>query len=297
MAKIKGRQFYDKKTDTIKEKLYVGRRLATDSEVKEYIKSNFDKVNPELLTPEYRAYYGKVKGGRSRSAQSIRIDGKFVSETFEKQLSVTGRGVDFDGLAERLGYSNKKELLMNEPRIYEAAKQLYYGDGLSYTYNSENVFNEIDKYGGKIFINNRAYTKLKAIERLDYLDKLLKRNYGNYITEFDVVFKKGGGEIHFTIPTETEIESGEDLDDFDGINLIESGKTEEQLKKAEERKFKKDKIPEGRFNYEYSALISGRRKSGKLSARTKHEARRMVKELGKKVIVVSLNRKFKNGKG
>jgi len=263
-------------------------KKATDAEIKKYIKENFDNVNRDALPKEYSAYYGKVLGGKNKAAKAVRIEGKFVSNEFIDNT-------DFKGVAKAAGYKDVNELFNKDREIYEAAKNLYNSDfGVPVKYGAEETIYKISNFKGSIFINGKEYTKAKAIKRLDDFDKQLKRSQDIYYTEFWATYKKGGGEIHFTLPSiervkdmdlEELLEFAENLEDR-SFEVIESGRPAKE-------ESQRDEIPEDkkdRYTYNYVILWKGRKKKGQVVDYNIDFARSQVKSMFKNCQILSLHR-------
>lgn len=196
-------------------------RIASDVEIKNYIKSDFAKINKSDLPAEYQGYYGKVQGGKNRASKAPRIEGKYIYSEFSKKLKL-------DTLAEIRGFKNAKDLLDNDKNFAASLKNLYYGKGLEYSYNSDNIITAINKFHGKIIINGKEYNKHKAIEKIDKVDKSIKRKFENFLNIFHVKYTKGGAIINMSLPTNIELHAmdSDNIEDVDieGVDLIFSGK-------------------------------------------------------------------------
>lgn len=210
MAKINKRIFYNKQTDKTEIRFYFGTKKATEEQRREYIKNNFNDVDRSQLSKEDSAYYGRVLGGKNRASEAARIDGKYIYKQFVRKNKI-------DHLAHLRGFKNAKELFEKDKNYYEQAKKLYYAkNGLEYTYNSDGILNALSAFTGKIFINGKAVTILKAIEKTDKADKEIKRKYGNFLNIFTVRYKKGGAELHLRLPSSKQIKDvGDTIEEFE----------------------------------------------------------------------------------
>lgn len=227
---LKGREVYNKKLDKIEVVFYNGKKRATDAETKQYIRENFDKINRDALTSEYNAYYGRVLGGKNRSKNAVRIEGQMVSKRFEEEEGLKE-------VAKKRGFKSVKELFKKDKEYYDAVKNIYSNTGLPYAFFSENIFSEINKHNGKIFINGKEYDKGTAIEKVDKIDKKIFKEYNVYPIKYNVTYKKGS-QLHISLPTENFINT-HDLEEFmdeqDDIELIGSpGKELNNLEKKKE---------------------------------------------------------------
>lgn len=61
----------------------MSKKLKITSSRKEFIKSNFDNINPDNLPKPERLYYARVKGGKNRYQSAPKIDGKFIPTNTE----------------------------------------------------------------------------------------------------------------------------------------------------------------------------------------------------------------------
>ena len=260
---LKGRDYYNKKTDAVEVHFFNGRKKATEQEKRIFLKSNFENINPDALSKDDRAYYGRIAGGKSRSQQAVRIDGKFVNNEF------IDRG-GYTRIAIAKGYDNARQLFEHDKPTYYAAKKIFLSkNGLSYKYHSENVIQQIDRYKGKIFINGKEYSKIKAIEKIDNTDKAIKRNYESFFNEYWVRLKKGGTEMHFNLPSVNKINKT-DIEDL----LEELEKSKENSLEiitspgGKDKKGKDEKIPADktdRYKYSYEILYKKKHKKGSLT--------------------------------
>jgi len=248
---------------------------ASEKEVRQFIKENYKKLSKDQLPAKYAGYYGKVEGGKKRAEQAARIDGKFVSKTFIDNGN-------FEKVAHALGYKNPKELFEKDKDIYNAAKDLRDSPhGILIKYSFDEVKKKIDTYGGKVFINGEEYTRIKAIKRLDDFDKMLKRTKEVYNIDFWASYRKGGAELHFTIPSIAKMENTS-LDELLDNLAKAKDKSFEILLSGRPVKKKSDRaeIPEEktqRYEYEYKIIYKGRHKTGTVFDYTIEFAREQIK--------------------
>ena len=200
MAKINKRSFYNKKTDKQEVRFYFGNKRATEEQKRSYIKSNFADIDRSQLSKEDNAYYGRVLGGKKRAEEAVRIDGKFIYLEFIKKNN-------FERLAHAKGYKNDKELLEKEPALYKRAKETYNSEfGLEYSYNSETIIPAIETFVGDIFLRagereGSEISKLRALEKIDHIDKQLKRKFGCFLVIYYVKYIKSS-LLKVWIPTD-----------------------------------------------------------------------------------------------
>lgn len=200
---------------------YNGKRLASEAEIKQYIKSEFDSIKKSDLPDAFKGYYGKVAGGKKRAETGARIEGKYIYKEFERKIKL-------NELAEIRGYKSGKELLEKDKEFAQSLSKIYSQTGLEYSYNSDNVLKKVQSFNGKIKINGVEYSAKKAAEMIDKTDKKIKRAFGNFINVYNVKYKKGGAIMEFNLPSDKDIKNAENEEiedvDLDGVDLIFSGK-------------------------------------------------------------------------
>lgn len=307
-SELRRADWYNKATDKTEVRFYDGRKRATENQVKQYIKQNYNKLNQDKLSKDDAAYLGRVKGGHNRQRQAIRIDGKYVNKAF---FDNPNNPIQWQKLAEQKGYKSVQELFNNDHDLYEKARNNYNSDnGLPYIYYSENILHYMDTFGGKFFINENPgnyeknnnpaqMTKIKAMAKIDFTDKHLKRQFGAFTNQYDVSYRRGYTALHLNIPFEYTIEEydlPEDFNDLEtGVTVINSD-TEEVRLKRELKKLKKNNVKDGRFTYHYK----GKEKKGKsyktvtgtFKARSIQEARSMAKnQVGGNGMLINVERK------
>jgi len=286
--KIQTGQVYDRANDVMQTRIYAlhnGKwKRATDKEKKNFLKSELDKeeskrkIDFNELPKEDRNYIKKVQVGRKTAKQKIRIDGKFVNhELFENPNSP----ILFHDIARKEG-KTIPQLFESNPALYEVAKAYAKSkDGMPMQYHSWNITNRLDTFGGKIFINGKETTKLKALFKVDNVDKKIIRKFKNHVNEYYASYRNGFTELHITIPTESEINEAqgpEDLEEF-GVYVIGSKTMYEQLEQDRE-KWSKKEVPEDRYLYEFKIRAKkGRKymvKYGEVNGRNELEARENI---------------------
>lgn len=292
-------------------RFYNGRKRATDKEVKNEIKANYKKLDPDQLSAKDRQYLGRVIGGHKRQAEKpVRIDGKFVAKAFFDQPD---NPIKWNELAQARGYKSPNELWENDPKLYKVAKDAYYSEkGLEFQYTSDTILNYIDSFGGKIFINGIAMTKIKAIVFVDNIDKAIKRKFGSFYNNYDVNYTHGYTELHISTPTKENIkeaEEPEDLEEF-GTEVVRSGDgfSDEDTLEMQERLWAKNLVDGGKGagSYEYKVTtkekIKGkkakyRNKTETITARSVIDAKVITKNTtDKKNIILKIERIYKKDK-
>lgn len=277
---------YDAETDSTK----IGFKFASDKTIKKYIKENFDEIDAGKLPDQYRLYYSRVEGGKKRQAQGIKIDNKFISDTFIKANY-------FDELAIKKGYKNAKEYFANDEKVFKRAVKIYKDPkGWNYEYTSNTIIETIDSFKGSITINGRPVTKKQAILSMAEFDSFLKRNYDSFFNTYTVNYLDGGSKIDLKIPENYDIRNEEDLFskmEEDGISTFTSGPAEtdesDEPKEPKETKGKKQV-----HSYTFKSLnAKGRKVTHKVTAANKKEALQSFTEKSDNKII-SVKRAEKN---
>lgn len=294
--KLIRREVYNKKTDSTELRFYDGRKRATDKQVKEEIKANWQHLSKDHLSKEDAAYLGRVKGGHKRQQQAVRIDGKYVAKAF---IDNPDNPIQWEAIAQQQGYNNVQQLFNNDKELYEKAREDYYSpNGLSFQYTSDTIQNYVDTFSGKIVINGKPVTKLKALVTIDNIDKAIKRKFGSFFNEYNVSYKHGYTELHIELPNKAQIaeaESPEDLEEHGvevGYEQTDEAMYERQLAKWASA----DNAPdEDKYLYQYK--VKEKTKSGQYRTKVKTtparsitEAKVKIREANKKNIVINIER-------
>jgi hypothetical protein len=208
---------------------YTGRKKATDTEIKQFIKKNYEITPKEKLPKYYSQYLGRVKGGHNRQAKALRTEaGVFMTKEMQAQI-VKQTGIDVVKLSEKRGFKTVDELLKND-LITKIQYDEAIGAGIEKSFNKTTAAAKViefeEKLGGKIFINGKQVTAKNAALRLNRTFNKLKRQFGNL--EASVKFRyKGRKELRINLPTDGQIEnSGDDISEFLFKDISERGDLE-----------------------------------------------------------------------
>ena len=295
--KFRQKSYYNKKTDKLETRFYVGRKRATEEQKRQAIRQNFSRLIVDQLSPEDRKYYGSIKGGKSRQANSLKIDNKFVSNEFVKVNK-------YRELASLRGFETVQQLFDADPDVLESARQNLISDtGIKIEYHGDEALARIDDFQGKTikFINiitGEVITmdKLHALEYFDLIQKSLTRRYESYLNTFKVVYPKGGTamEIYVVSPEQIEEKSKDDLledmadaDPENAISISDSpGGNKKKKKKTEEKRKDFD------YAYKYAYMTKTgkiRHKIGKIKGNDRFDAQAKLKDAkGDDIIVVKM---------
>jgi len=210
---LKPRIKFNKEADRAEVVYYDGRRKASPEQVRTFIKSNYNNLDASQLNKEDRSYYNKIKAGKARSANAVRIEGRYLQNDFKKKEN-------FKGLAEARGFRTIDELFKNDPVLFEAAKKLYTKTGLPNAYDSNHIQDKIQSFTGKILLNGKKVSNLEAIGKVEEIDKYLKRKFKAYNVIYTIRYTRGGRELQIKIPTK------KDIRESNSIEELENGRNE-----------------------------------------------------------------------
>jgi hypothetical protein len=191
---------------------YTGRKKATDTEIKQFIKKNYEITPKEKLPKEYSQYLGRVKGGHNRQKQALRNEeGTFMPQDLQKQL-VKQMGVDIEKIKEGRGFDSYDKLFKDLPNIQKQFERIQ-STGIERSHNKSTAAKKAMEFTGKIFINGKEVTGKNAAKRLNSTFNKLKRQFGNI--DASVKFRyKGTKELRINIPTDSIINEYDDSNEF-----------------------------------------------------------------------------------
>ena len=271
--------------------------------LKKHIKANYEEYNFNDLPKPLQSYVKQIEGGKKRAKKAVRIDGKFLPQNF-----TDGRNPDnWKQLAVDKGYNGDVQAMFdNDEALLKLARKSYNSkQGLPYIYYSDNIIHYIDIWGGKLFVNGKQVSKIKAMALVDEKDKELKRKFGSFMNEFECTHKRGYTELHIKLPSGKQIDRCDDVDDFNdldtGVQIIASD-TEERKVRREIKKLDEKEVERGEkklYMYEYKGKLPNGKKwrttVGKLEARSITEAKHFAKAvIGQSGILIYVKRLFKN---
>jgi hypothetical protein len=184
---------------------------------KEYLKQNFAKVKPETLSQVDRNYYNKIKAGKARAKNAIRIEGKYLSgeiiDTIAKVAHSKGMKIQ--------DYINaNKEAIINLIEVGYTHVSKDIDKAIEIVNNLKRKTVEVDTGNGIV-----KMTKSEAINEMSAFQQHVKSTTHIVMIATDVKsFKKN--KIRVTIPEGYEDYTGDELteflDDFEDIFYVES---------------------------------------------------------------------------
>ena len=227
MAKVRTGSKLNKSTDTLETIFKVGRKKASFKEAYQVDKGIFSKIDVSRLSQQDRSYYNKVKAGKARAANGIKNSaGKYIDRTYSKQIETRLKGV-----AKTAGFDNVNQLRQGDKELYEATLNLEKLQ-LKYSYQPENLLQNIEKFKGRI-IRERGdgtkedVSKSQAINIIQRSVSAIRNKYDVFHMSVEITIENEGELMTFKMPTPAEIdEQGEEIEDweYDNIELYGSEK-------------------------------------------------------------------------
>lgn len=161
----------------------------------------------------------KVLAGKARAAKSLRVDGKFTSNSFFERIK---KDADFNQVKDVFAFFLQRE---------KKYTTLYYKEQLGTTKNEDQFLHAIENYKGKVICNGKEITRNLMREEIRLMGIYLRteQNAVTFHTDFSLRLE---GKLNLRFPTIDEIKSrlegGEKisgiLKEF-GITIIASDKT------------------------------------------------------------------------
>lgn len=202
---------------------YEGKRKATEKQVREFIKKDYDVIRPEKLGAELRKYLGAVKGGKNRAAQAlITKEGHFLPKYIQDR-AIKNLGIDIDQIRKDKDYKTIKEVFANDHALRNSFDKLISVTGLEMWYSEKKSMDKIDSYTGKNFIlNGEKVTKDQMYKKVGQYARKLHRVFD--VFDLALRFKYTGIDT-LSIDLDPEIfEEGSEGEDTDNVQLYFSGK-------------------------------------------------------------------------
>jgi hypothetical protein len=162
---------------------YNGRKKATESESKSFIKLNYDAINPETLSSDNRRYLGSVKGGKNR-ANSTLVDkgGRFLPKNIQDKALKT-LGINVEALRKAKNLKSLRDVFRNNKELSDSFDRLIEDTGVELFYNDSNnkVIDKVKSYNGDVVIfNGEQMTATDASLEVSKYIKKLRRKFDLY---------------------------------------------------------------------------------------------------------------------
>ncbi len=192
---------------------HTGKKKATESEVKQYLKINHElKFSKAELDTQYSRYLGAVRGGHKRADNSLRdAEGSFIPKDLQEQL-VKQLGIDIEKVREGKGFESYDKMFANHPAIKKQFDRIQQ-TGIERTHNKSTAAKKIQEFKGKIFINGKEVSNETAARRVNSTMNKLKRAFGSI--DSSVKFRyKGVKELRINLPTQSVIDESDGIQEF-----------------------------------------------------------------------------------
>ena len=160
---------------------YNGRYKADAKEVKNFIKKNYEIIDPTKLQADQKRYLGAVKGGKARAAQSLTTkNGRFLPQSLQKK-ALQNLGIDIEAMRKGKNLKTIREIFKDSPDLQKSFDKLISETGLELWYDSEKAVDKIQSYTGEsIYINGVKVDRKEAVKRISSYAKKMKRKFDLY---------------------------------------------------------------------------------------------------------------------